>query len=134
MESMINFVHSTQRRFWNLRSSQQLHTVGATQTLNERQNFHISGVAYFKLEVLCVKKPEVPSKLKTYFNKHLAFQLKKSTFHYLKVPQNVKLKYIIGIIYIGKNYVWMATFTLANVWFNAKKQPVNKIVILSHKV
>ena len=77
MESMIKFLHSTQRLFWNVRSSQQLLTVGATETYNERQNFHISGVVYSKLEVLCVKKSEVPSKLKTYFNKHLVFQFEK---------------------------------------------------------
>ena len=77
MESMINFLHSAQRLFWNVRSSQQLLPVGAAQTYNERQNFHISGVAYSKLEVLYVKKSEVPSKLKTYFNKHLVFQFEK---------------------------------------------------------
>ena len=77
MESMINFLHSAQRLFWNVRSSQQLLPVGTTQTYNERQNFQISGVVYSKLEVLCVKKSEVSSKLKTYFNKHLVFQLKK---------------------------------------------------------
>ena len=83
MERMINFLHSAQRLFWNIRSSQQFLTVGATQTYNKRQNFHISGVVYAKLEVLCINKSEFPSKLKTYFNKHLLFQLKKSTFHYL---------------------------------------------------
>ena len=119
MESMIKFLHSTQRLFWNVRSSQQLLTVGATQTYNNRQNFHISGVVFFKLEVLCVKKSEVASKLKTYFNKHLVFLFKKSTFHNLKVPQNVKLKQIIGI-----NYIRMATFTLANLWFTREKQPL----------
>ena len=124
MESMIKFLHSTQRLFWNVGSSQQLLTVGATQTYNERQNFHISGVVHSNLEVLCVKKSEVPSKLKTYFNKHLVFQLKKSIFHYLKVPQNVKLKQIIEITYVGINDIRMTTFTLANLWFTAEKQPL----------
>ena len=49
MERMINFLHSAQRLFWNIRSSQQLLSVGATQTYNERQDFHISEVVYSKL-------------------------------------------------------------------------------------